>query len=383
MNGKGSKPRPFSVPFDQYCSRFDSIFNPPANITAIQTNNSDHYLHLSKDEDGEFIVKTLGKVDYDKITKVVNIVREDKIKAIFIQWAKDKGFHVKLGLDLFHIILRDLKQECDDVKFKQVLIDSPYIIDLEDNSVKYVNDIYNHYSEFIGEECFYEVYDYNKTLTGVTTGKAEFLFGLFTQLQNSNGHGDLSLGGSGVEIKAIGARLVGQHTSKRKMVEIENNLNLVLGNISLPKDEKIGSCKVSSNRYIMNIINQYVALTDDEDQKHVIIEKVLNCYRSFNAARYYSISKEFANNIIEWCKDPIINEMKFRYAIASIQTMCYLDVETFKHIVFVNLTNYICCSVARDFISVESMFAFLNKYIKVYGSCEDMRMSYNFELKKL
>jgi len=63
MNGKGSKPRPFSVKYDQYCDNWDNIFNQKNVIVPLKTlDNGDQYIELP-----ESMLKSLGWKEGDSI----------------------------------------------------------------------------------------------------------------------------------------------------------------------------------------------------------------------------------------------------------------------------------------------------------------------------
>lgn len=63
MNGKGSKPRPFSVKYDQYCENWDNIFNQKNIIVPLKTlDNGDQYIEIP-----EKMLKSLGWKEGDDI----------------------------------------------------------------------------------------------------------------------------------------------------------------------------------------------------------------------------------------------------------------------------------------------------------------------------
>lgn len=63
MNGKGSKPRPFSVKYDQYCENWDNIFNQKSVIIPLKTlDNGDQYIEIP-----EKMLKSLGWKEGDDI----------------------------------------------------------------------------------------------------------------------------------------------------------------------------------------------------------------------------------------------------------------------------------------------------------------------------
>jgi|LakMenE18May11ns_1017448.scaffolds.fasta_scaffold9945630_5 hypothetical protein len=63
MNGKGSKPRPFSVKYDQYSENWDNIFNQKNVIVPLKTlDNGDQYIEIP-----EKMLKSLGWKEGDDI----------------------------------------------------------------------------------------------------------------------------------------------------------------------------------------------------------------------------------------------------------------------------------------------------------------------------
>lgn len=63
MNGKGSKSRPFSVKYDQYCENWDNIFNQKSVIVPLKTlDNGDQYIEIP-----EKMLKSLGWKEGDDI----------------------------------------------------------------------------------------------------------------------------------------------------------------------------------------------------------------------------------------------------------------------------------------------------------------------------
>jgi len=63
MNGKGSKPRPFSVKYDQYSENWDNIFNQKSVIVPLKTlDNGDQYIEIP-----EKMLKSLGWKEGDDI----------------------------------------------------------------------------------------------------------------------------------------------------------------------------------------------------------------------------------------------------------------------------------------------------------------------------
>jgi hypothetical protein len=63
MNGKGSKPRPFSIKYDQYCDNWDNIFNQKNVMVPLKTlDNGDQYIELP-----ESMLKSLGWKEGDSI----------------------------------------------------------------------------------------------------------------------------------------------------------------------------------------------------------------------------------------------------------------------------------------------------------------------------
>jgi len=63
MNGKGSKPRPFSVKYHQYSENWDNIFNQKNVIVPLKTlDNGDQYIEIP-----EKMLKSLGWKEGDDI----------------------------------------------------------------------------------------------------------------------------------------------------------------------------------------------------------------------------------------------------------------------------------------------------------------------------
>lgn len=62
MNGKGSKPRPFSVGYDKYAENWDNIFLKKVTIEVKTLDNGDQYIEIP-----EKMLKELGWKQGDEI----------------------------------------------------------------------------------------------------------------------------------------------------------------------------------------------------------------------------------------------------------------------------------------------------------------------------
>ena len=63
MNGKGTKPRPISVKYNQYSENWDNIFNQKNIIVPLKTlDNGDQYIEIP-----EKMLKSLGWKEGDDI----------------------------------------------------------------------------------------------------------------------------------------------------------------------------------------------------------------------------------------------------------------------------------------------------------------------------
>lgn len=63
MNGKGSKARPLSVPYDQYANNFDNIFGKKQKVVEVKKlPNGDQFIEIPDD-----MIKSVGWKEGDKI----------------------------------------------------------------------------------------------------------------------------------------------------------------------------------------------------------------------------------------------------------------------------------------------------------------------------
>lgn len=62
MNGKGSKPRPLSVPYEKYSDNYDAIFRKKRVIEVKELPDGDQYIELPED-----MIKPLGWKEGDDI----------------------------------------------------------------------------------------------------------------------------------------------------------------------------------------------------------------------------------------------------------------------------------------------------------------------------
>ena len=62
MNGKGSKPRPLSVPFEKYSDNFDNIFRKKHIVQVKELPDGDQFIELPEE-----IIKSLNWKEGDDI----------------------------------------------------------------------------------------------------------------------------------------------------------------------------------------------------------------------------------------------------------------------------------------------------------------------------
>lgn len=62
MNGKGSKPRPLSVPYETYSDNYDNIFRKTSIVEVKELPNGDQFIEIPED-----MMKTVGWKEGDEI----------------------------------------------------------------------------------------------------------------------------------------------------------------------------------------------------------------------------------------------------------------------------------------------------------------------------
>jgi hypothetical protein len=62
MSGKGSKPRPLSVPYDKYANNYNNIFRKVHKVKVKDMDNGDQYIELPDE-----VLESLGWKEGDEI----------------------------------------------------------------------------------------------------------------------------------------------------------------------------------------------------------------------------------------------------------------------------------------------------------------------------
>ena len=297
----------------------------------------ENYLHLSEDEKGNNIKKSLGKVDPEKEQHITNLVKSDIMKEILIEWADQNNYKTDMGEKVNDLLMKHYNADMDINEFKNILLNNPYKMKF-DGKIHSLSDIKDIYSDFINPKGFQIIFEFNPPVGGVSVGKGEMFLSLFTNLSNSLHAGDLMINNEGVEIKGVGAALQGQSPKKRSMRAITDDMKKALNTDQIKEEDVKGTLKDNAN--LLTILQKQLEGKDTRAQETMIIQMV-NAWKSFEM-RDITVPKNVINEILHASTAPNNkgSQEYIRTIIGTMNALSYISSEDFKYIVFMNKTHF-------------------------------------------